>query len=287
MYFMSERILSAWYEDDNSFLDESMSDRLEKFFKHNLLFHKILQMGYNNCMGTNGTRFVNAYNIIDHGLRTLYNFKANISFTDLIRRCSSLNTVVRIYEDDLVDLARLRNAIIHNKKETLIAEPNIEVVELFEKIARLISTPPLAIDAISSREVATLAADLSMKELIVETSRLGFSSIPVYKGDSLVGVIRWRKFVEVIGGHVIAKGDSVDRFITEMTGECFLRTFPSNNHYHIASKRVSIEEVLGLFNHNRKLASVIITEDGTASCRPLGVITGGDIIDLMKVLENY
>ena len=255
-------------------------------YNHDMNVSVIAGLGGSGA-GTNGARFVSAYNVIDHSLRTQYNFKSNISFTDLIRRCASLNTVVRIHEDDLVDLARLRNAIVHNKSDTLIAEPNLEVVELFEKIAKLVTTPPVAVDVIKSREVAVLHADMYLNELIVEAARMGFGSIPIYKNNNLIGVWRKYRFVEVVGSHVIPRGESVDKFIATTTGEDFIRTFPANNHYHLASRHITIEEVLTLFNANRKLACIIITEDGTASCRPLGIITPGDLIDLMKVLESF
>jgi len=237
--------------------------------------------------GTNATRFVNAYNQIDHALRVQYNFKTNITFTDLIRRCSSLNTVIRVYEDELIDLARLRNAIIHNKSDTLIAEPHIEVVDLLEKVARLVSTPPLAIESIKSGAVDIARSDITLKDLIVEVSRVRHSSLPIYKGNTLIGVIRWRKFVEVLGGYVLESGKSIDEFIATTTAEEFLKNFPSNNHFAIANNRVSIEEILTLFNQNRKLACIIITKDGTTTCRPIGIVTTGDVMDLMKVLENY
>ena len=77
-----------------------------------------------------GVRFLNAYNLLDHSLRTQYNFKTNISFSDLIRRCASLNQVIRSYEDNLVELARLRNAIVHSHSDRIIAEPHEDVVAL-------------------------------------------------------------------------------------------------------------------------------------------------------------
>ena len=238
-------------------------------------------------MTDRGTRFVNAYNVVDHTLRTVYNFRTNIAFTDLIRRCASLNTIVRIYEDELLDLARLRNAIVHNKSDKLIAEPNIEVVDLLEKIAKLLSTPPLAVDSIGSKTVDTTEHDVTLRDLILETARVQHSDIPAYKGSTLIGVIRWRKFIEVLGTYIIAKDLSIDDFIQKTTVEEFIKTFPYNNHYMIVSAKVTIEEILTLFDKDRKLSSVIITKDGTADCRPVGIITGGDIMDLMQVLEDY
>lgn len=232
-------------------------------------------------------RFINAYNAIDHALRTQYNFKNNISFTDLIRRCSNLNTVIRGYEDDLISLARLRNAIVHNKSEQIIAEPHEDIVELTEKIARVVVTPPLAIEIIKSRSVSTVMASLSVGELMMEIDRVKFSNLPVYKNNALIGVVNLRKIASVQGS-IIAKGErSVDDFLKHTTIEEFLHEYPANDHYHLVSSKITIEEILKLFDGNRKLACVIITKSGNFLDQPLGIITGADIFDLKEVLEGY
>jgi predicted transcriptional regulator len=234
-----------------------------------------------------GTRFIGAYNTIDHALRTQYNFKANISFTDLIRRCASLNTVIRGYEDELIALARLRNAIVHSKSERIIAEPHDDIVELTEKIARIVATPPLAADVLKSRNVKTVRSSMSLRDLMIETNRSGYSNLPVYKNNALIGVINWKKTVEVLGGILMQADRSVDLFINHTTAEEFIREFPANEHYHLATAQITIEEVLKLFNANRKLSCVIITKTGNFLEPPMGIITAADVMDLMKVLEDF
>ena len=79
---------------------------------------------------TNARRFIKAYNTIDYSLRTQHNFSQGISFSELIRKAVVLDSVVRKYEDSLVDYGRLRNAIIHrSNEEYIIAEPHEDVVE--------------------------------------------------------------------------------------------------------------------------------------------------------------
>jgi len=240
-----------------------------------------------NVDTTHARRFINAYNAIDHALRVQYNFKSNISFTDLIRRCSNLNTVIRGYEDDLISLARLRNAIVHNKSEQIIAEPHEDVVELTEKIARIVVTPPLAIEVIKSRNVSTVQGSLSVSELMVEIDRVKFSNLPVYKGNALIGVVNFRKIASVQGS-IIAKGErTIDCFLKNTTVEEFLREYPANDHYSLVSANITIEEILNLFDGNRKLACVIFTKSGNFLEQPIGIITAADIFDLKKVLEGY
>jgi len=236
---------------------------------------------------TNAQRFIGAYNAIDHTLRMLYNFKANISFTDLIRRCASLNDIIRSYEDDLIALARLRNAIIHNKSDEIIAEPHEDMVQLTERIARILSTPPLAIDAVGKREVATVQNCLSLRDLMIEVNIKGYSNLPVYKGNALIGVINLRKLVSVMGKVVTDQERSLDLFVNHTTVEEFLREFPESRHYQLSSAKITIEEVLRAFNGNRKLGSIIITRTGNFLEKPIGIITEADVMDLMKVLEDF
>ena len=54
---------------------------------------------------TNAERFLTAYNNLDYGLRSIYGFKRSMSFSDVVRRSVVLNSVVRKYEDDLIDFA--------------------------------------------------------------------------------------------------------------------------------------------------------------------------------------
>ncbi|MDR0976060.1 MAG: CBS domain-containing protein [Christensenellaceae bacterium] len=236
---------------------------------------------------SNGARFINAYNDIDHDLRNQYNFKTNISFSDLIRRCSSLNQVVRRYEDDLIEFARLRNAIVHSSSDKLIAEPHDEVVATMEKIAKLVSMPPLLTSILRQRDVIVIDGTLKLRNLILETGRSGHSCIPVYKGANLIGVVRWQKFIENIAANILATNASLDKFLADTTIEEYLRAFPSSEHYVVVSVDITIEECLTLFNQNRKLSTIIVTRSGTATEKPVNIVTVADVMDLMKTLEIY
>jgi predicted transcriptional regulator len=233
-------------------------------------------------------RFVNAYNQLDHSLRTQYNFKTNISFSDLIRRCATLNQVIRAYEDDLIDLARLRNAIIHSRSEQVIAEPHEDIVALIEKVSRIISTPPLVADAIKSVNVSSISSESILKDYIILSSTRGHSNIPVYKREMLIGVMQRHTFLEILGRNLAdGKVHSIDKYVNETTLETYLRdNNTTTHHFTIVSNNATIEQVIELFS-NRKLSAVIITDDGTSGGKLLGIVTTADIVDLMQILEGY
>lgn len=234
----------------------------------------------------NAKRFINAYNTLDHSLRLQYNFKTNMSFSDVIRRCASLNSVIHKYEDNLLDYARLRNAIIHGKTDQIIAEPHIEVVKALEKIAKLISTPPEAINVVQKKTVLIAEHTLSVRAVIELISKTGYSNLPVYRGQTLIGVANGQRIVNELGVQLSKKVDIADwceNTIIEKIVSCETEV----QHFTVVDIKITIEEALNLLNSNRKLLCLIVTKSGNYNEPPVSIITNSDIIDFHKVLDNY
>ncbi len=233
----------------------------------------------------NATRFISAYNRLDQGLRDIYSIKRTLNFADMIRKVASVNTVVAKFEEDLIDYGRLRNAIVHKSGDEIIAEPNIEVVEKLEKIARIINTPPRVIDCIKPRKVFTACGDTPLKDVIREMEKDGYSIVPVYIAQTLVGVINRKMVVEGIG-KFIEENKDIDEAIKEPVAQC-LDIFNETNHYEVAPTSITIENLLYMFQQNRKLSSVILTENGNFNEPARAVLVSADLIDLNTILDNY
>ena len=233
----------------------------------------------------NATRFISAYNRLDQGLRDIYSIKRTLNFADMIRKVASVNTVVAKFEEDLIDYGRLRNAIVHKSGDEIIAEPNIEVVEKLEKIARIINTPPRVIDCIKPRKVFTACGDTPLKDVIREMKKDGYSMVPVYIAQTLVGVINRKMVVEGIG-KFIEENKDIDEAIKEPVAQC-LDIFNETNHYEVAPTSITVENLLYMFQQNRKLSSVILTENGNFNEPAKAVLVSADLIDLNSILDNY
>lgn len=233
----------------------------------------------------NATRFISAYNRLDQGLRDIYSIKRTLNFADMIRKVASVNTVVAKFEEDLIDYGRLRNAIVHKSGDEIIAEPNIEVVEKLEKIARIINTPPRVIDCIKPRKVFTACGDTPLKDVIREMKKDGYSIVPVYIAQTLVGVINRKMVVEGIG-KFIEENKDIDEAIKEPVAQC-LDIFNETNHYEVAPTSITVENLLYMFQQNRKLSSVILTENGNFNAPAKAVLVSADLIDLNTILDNY
>lgn len=236
---------------------------------------------------SNAMRFINAYNQVDQTLRAVYNFKRNMSFNDMIRRAVPINSIVRKYEDKLIDYARLRNAIVHNsKEERIIAEPHTDVVEELEHIADLISEPPLAIKEIATRNVLVLDSDVSIKKALETVAKSGFKIIPICHHETIAGVLTPNRLVQVLGENV-SENINLETYIEKTPISAIIDESDAEVLFAIRPVTITVQEALDLFTRNRKLQAIIITKTGINLEKPLGILTIANIIDLNKVVDDY
>ena len=233
----------------------------------------------------NAKRFISAYNRLDQGLRDIYSIKRSLNYADMIKKVATVNTVVAKFQDELIDYGRLRNAIVHGNSEEIIAEPNYSVVEKLENIARLINTPPKVIDSLRLRKVYMVQGDATLKEVIYQMGRMGYSIIPVYISGTLIGVINRKMIVDTLA-KFIREGRDVSIAMDEPVSEC-TNIFSETSNYEVVPSNITIENLLYIFDQNRKLSSVILTENGNYNEEPKAVVVSADIIDLNKILDNY
>lgn len=231
-------------------------------------------------------RFIRAYNQLDYTIKNLYNFKRGMPFSDCIRRAVPLNSVIRKFEDELVDYSRLRNAIVHSTQnnDEIIAIPKKEVVEKLEHITKLICTPPRVYDTVCRKDVLCVENTVSVLETISLIAKSGYSNLPVYRNGEILGVANGQKVLNAIG-KIINDGKNVCEFINNTKIEDVIST--DNNFYAIAPKSLTINEALNMFYENRKLLVILITPNGNYLEMPIGILTVSDILDINKILDNY
>ena len=234
---------------------------------------------------SNGERFIIAYNRLDQGLRNIYNIKASLGFGEVIRKISPINSIIKKYEDDLIEIGRLRNAIVHASGDTLIAEPNTEVVEKLEQIARVVTTPPRVLDTLAKRKVYSVDGGTPLAEVCLKMFESGFSIVPVYIKNTLVGVINRKMIVDSIGAGIKA-GVILDNLLKQPVASA-LDVLNVSNHYEVAPSSVTIDSMIFMFQQNRKLSSVVLTENGNYTEPAKMVIVTADTIDLNNILDNY
>ncbi len=230
-------------------------------------------------------RFIAAYNLMDQGLRSIYSLGSSMSYSDIIRRVSEISPIIKKYKDELLDYGRLRNAIVHKEGGVIIADPNEDVVEKLESIARLITKPPRVVDSIPSRQVFSVDAQTSVAKVVEEMFKTGYSIVPVYRNNTLIGVINRKMILDCIGAALTANVDietALEKPVFEM-----LDLENITSHYEVVASNITIDNMLYLFNQNRKLSVAVITKTGKYSEPPIGIVVQADVLDMQTILDNY
>ena len=236
---------------------------------------------------TNSMRFLSAFNSIEYTIKTRYNMNRSMGFSEAVRKAVAFNFTIRKYEDDLISYGRLRNAIVHDNGEYVIAEPHIEVVEKIEKIERLLTTPPKALEVVARRDVLSVHSSKSMREVITLIASSNYSNLPVFNDENeIIGIANGQKMLDSFGKFLLSGGNET-AFLDSVKIEDMLSKLENSNYYAFANKEVTVEQALALFHQNSKLLAVLVTENGGAKEKPLGIMTGSDVLKMNKILENY
>ena len=240
-----------------------------------------------NVKKTNSMRFLSAFNSIEYTIKTRYNMNRSMGFSEAVRKAVAFNFTIRKYEDDLISYGRLRNAIVHDNGEYVIAEPHIEVVEKIEKIERLLTTPPKALEVVARRDVLSVHSSKSMREVITLIASSNYSNLPVFNDENeIIGIANGQKMLDSFGKFLLSGGNET-AFLDSVKIEDMLSKLENSNYYAFANKGVTVEQALALFHQNSKLLAVLVTENGGAKEKPLGIMTGSDVLKMNKILENY
>lgn len=235
----------------------------------------------------NAAAFLSAYNKIDAQLRALYNYGSGQSFTDIVRRSAEKNAVVRRFEDDLAEYARLRNAIVHQSMNgQIIAVPCDEATEKIARIAQLLSEPPRIKDALPEKKVVSIEAGISLRQAVLLIARTGHSNLPVYDGKRMVGIVNNRRLIREVGAQ-LARGQSADAFLSETPVGAVLDESDMFVYYKYLSENATLEEVLSAFEANKKLIAVVVSEHGKMGERIRNIITPADLVHISRKLEDF
>ena len=234
---------------------------------------------------SNAKKFIESYNRIDAQLRELYGYKPSQSFTDIVRRSAEKNAVVRKYESELADYARLRNAIVHQSTGEYIAVPCDGAVNKISRIEKLLCAPP-EIGTLPEKKIVSIEAGLSLRQAVLLVSRTGHSNLPVYSGKRMVGILNNRRIVRALGA-AVARGAGADAFLSQTPVEDILEEDDLNVYYKYLSRRDSLLDVLNAFENNKKLIAVAVSENGRRGERILNFITEADLMRVSRAVEDY
>lgn len=224
-------------------------------------------------------RFEVAFNQIHEALQSIVKINDN-RFKVLLDVGSRKHKMIAHYYDELKQYAKLRNALVHDKRELgfYIAEPHVDVVEQIEKIAAIFTKPNYAL-SIATKEVISFDCEDPILSILPTIKKYGYAQYPVYKNKACVGLLKTGDIVNWLS-------DNIRQSIVDLTDVKVWDCIHSVKQHPMifVPKSIDVFAVEDIFEDKHKedadLEVVIITENGDRSETPLGMVTAWDLIEI-------
>lgn len=226
-------------------------------------------------------RFLTLFDEIDALLRVrMGRTKRRMAHPELLDHFSRSDVTIRSNLTLMREMANVRNLVQHNSPWFPFVVPNDAAVNLYERIYRRLSTPCTAFSiSVPASKVFTASLDSSIVDTMKVMARKGYSQAPVLEDGVVDGVFSEStplSIVEATGEFLVTRGD-VLRDIRKHLG--LQRAV--NEHFLFVRKEAALDELVALFDSNRReekrIGAVFVTASGHKRDPLLGLITAWDV----------
>ncbi|MBO0450667.1 MULTISPECIES: CBS domain-containing protein [Enterococcus] len=226
-------------------------------------------------MGERADIFLSTFNRIEKELKRQLGNPVNMSFSEAVRRLSKRrDNLIGESENDLLQLAQLRNAIVHDQvaDDFVIAEPNEWAVERIKQIEENLLRPEKVLPRFG-KNVTGFERDLPLVELMKIITEKRFSQFPVYDSGKFMGLITLR----TIGFYFAQASLSGSVSLKGRIAEDLLLANGKRANFKFISKDTKVSEVEKMFQTEAVLEAILITKEGNSDGNLLGIIRPRDI----------
>lgn len=228
----------------------------------------------------NVNRFLDAFSIIEQCCKEITKEDRYTKFYILIQKAAAMNSVVRTYQQEIEEYADLRNAIIHQrtKKGEVIAIPVDEAVEEIEKIARMLSNPPLLKDYFL-KEVKDCSKEDDIDDVYKAMKKLSTGKFPITKDGRFEGLLTLEMILEWAMLHRENQSGKVKEAFKPQKNEKVV----------FMAKNATVLEALDCFEATMKkgftLLAILITENGRKDEKLEGILTVADYPKCIQLVD--
>ena len=229
-------------------------------------------------MSENADLFLASFNRINKWLKEQLNNPKNMGFSEMVRRLSKKpEFLTNDYAEDLLQMAQLRNAIVHDQISTdfVIAEPNEWVVKRIMEIEKALLQPELVLPRFR-KNVTGFEITLPIYEILITIAQKRYSQFPLYEKGKFKGLITLRALgywfaKESLKGEIVLGNRLADELLIE-DGKV--------TNYQFVDSKTTVAEAENMFHQNGLLEAILITRDGNPNGNLLGIIRPRDLFNV-------
>lgn len=234
-------------------------------------------------MGKRAAAFLNSFNRIEKWLREQLDNPTGIGFSEMVRRVGrKQNHLVNDYQEDLLQMAQLRNAIVHEHiaDDFVIAEPNEWAVERIQLIEAEL-TRPEQVTPCFEKNVTSFEIDIEIAHILAIIHKKRYYQFPIYSEGVFQGLITIRTIGEWLAAESKNHPDGLIQLKGRKAQELLHQDFKKIN-YQFVNSQTYVFEVEEMFREHLTLEAVLITKNGDPNDKLLGIIRPRDIYKKMK-----
>ncbi|MBO0469327.1 CBS domain-containing protein [Enterococcus sp. DIV0242_7C1] len=231
-------------------------------------------------MGERAESFLAAFNRIEKWFREELNNPTNMGFSEMVRRLArKKDSQVLHFQDDLLQMAQLRNAIVHERisNDFVIAEPNEWAVRRIEEIEQALISPDKVLPRFA-KKVTGFDISISIKEILSIVARKQYSQFPIYDKGIFKGLITARG----LGIWLAIESSHGDIHLDGRKASELLLTNYKESNYQFVDQETTVFQVEEMFSTQVKLEAILITSDGNPNGNLLGIIRPRDIYNILE-----
>ncbi|OJG40004.1 hypothetical protein RV01_GL000078 [Enterococcus dispar] len=229
-------------------------------------------------MATSADLFLASFNRINKWLKDQLDNPKNMGFSEMVRRLNKKpELLANEYMDDLLQMAQLRNAIVHDQIGTdfVIAEPNEWVVKRITEIEDALLQPELVLPRFQ-KKVTGFEITLPIHEILKTIAKKRYSQFPLYQKGKFKGLITLRAL-----GYWFAKESVKGEIIlgNRLADELIIADGKVTN-YQFVDSTTTVAQAKNMFHQNALLEAILITRDGDPDGNLLGIIRPRDLFNV-------
>jgi len=237
---------------------------------------------------SNSERFLIAFTTIEGDMNRRVKSDRYISYSELVRKMSTLDRSYHKFQRYLEEFGDLRNAIVHERIDgEVIAEPHLKIVEEIEHIAQLLTQPERVKDHFLKR-VNFLYEDDTLEKAVVILEKTNYSKIPVYdRSNRFVGLLT----TDAITFYLVKNISAANCAFPKVQLKEILLLDPKDRNVSFVSENTTLVGIMAEFDRalalGKRLQEIIITQDGALNQKPLGIITIADVPLIYEKINRY
>ena len=233
----------------------------------------------------NSSKFLRCFNEIEGYLKKTYPNLNESSFTCIINNVKKKNIVINKHCQDLYEFSELRNAIVHQYKDFVIAEPHDTVIVQISKILESLKNPPMVRDILKNKDSPlVLNPEILLEEALKKMINKNYSQFPIVDGKNVLGVLTSNTITRYLG--INTSKDFFEVLNEKVSNVLQYAEYENFNFIKIDS---NIYNILNKFENflirGKQLDALLVTQNGINNETLLGILTIWDLQEIYKIIK--